>query len=46
MDLPCVTKLSHMVWEGGKVATGGCTGGSHYESRLVQPVLEQGADAG
>ena len=33
-------KLSHMVWEGGKVGTGGCTGEVIYESHLVLPVLE------
>ena len=39
-------KLSHMVWEGGKAAMGGCTGEVIYESHLVLPVLEPGADAG
>ena len=39
-------KLSHMVQEGGKAAMGGCTGEVIYESCLVLPVLELGADAG
>ena len=39
-------ELSHMVQEGGKAAAGGCTGEVIYESRLVPPVLEPGADAG
>ena len=39
-------KLSHMVWEGGKAAVGGCMGEVINESHLVPPVLELGADAG
>ena len=41
-----MTKLSHMVWEGRKAAMGGCTGEVIYESHLLPPVLELGADAG
>ena len=33
-------KLSHMVQEGGKVTTGGCTGEVIYKSHLVLLVLE------
>ena len=31
-------KLSHMVWEGGKAAVGGCTGEVINKSHLVLPV--------